>query len=68
MQFLRKINIYLQTGGENQKEIEDFIQSLKVLDNPQLIALLTLKLQQYEKLLKTEDNRAENNNIHDNSE
>ena len=68
MQFLRKINIYLQTGGENQKEIEDFIQSLKVLDNPQLIALLTLKLQQYEKLLKTEDNRTENNNIHDNSE
>lgn len=68
LQFLRKINIYLQTGGENQKEIEDFIQSLKVLENPQLIALLTLKLQQYEKLLKTEDNRTENNNIHDNSE
>ena len=68
LQFLRKINIYLQTGGENQKEIEDFIQSLKVLDNPQLIALLTLKLQQYEKLLEAEANRAENNNIHDNSE
>lgn len=59
---------FLKFNGSNKKEIETFIQSLEVLDNPQLIALLTLKLQQYEKLLEAEANRAENNNIHDNSE
>lgn len=68
LKFLREICIFLKFNGSNKKEIETFIQSLEVLDNPQLIALLTLKLQQYEKLLKTEDNRTENNNIHDNSE
>ena len=68
LKFLREICIFLKFNGSNKKEIETFIQSLEVLDNPQLIALLTLKLQQYEKLLKTEDNRTEDNNIHDNSE
>ncbi|RSJ23888.1 Helix-turn-helix domain protein [Streptococcus intermedius] len=68
LKFLREICIFLKFNGSNKKEIETFIQSLEVLDNPQLIALLTLKLQQYKKLLKTEDNRTENNNIHDNSE
>lgn len=68
LKFLREICIFLKFNGSNKKEIETFVQSLEVLDNPQLIALLTLKLQQYEKLLKTEDNRTENNNIHDNSE
>lgn len=68
LKFLREICIFLKFNGSNKKEIETFIQSLEVLDNPQLIALLTLKLQQYEKLLEVEANRAENNNIHDNSE
>lgn len=68
LKFLREICIFLKFNGSNKKEIETFIQSLEVLDNPQLIALLTLKLQQYEKLLEAEANRAENNNIHDNSE
>ncbi|EHG11939.1 helix-turn-helix domain-containing protein [Streptococcus constellatus] len=68
LKFLREICIFLKFNGSNKKEIETFIQSLEVLDNPQLIALLTLKLQQYKKLLEAEANRAENNNIHDNSE
>ncbi|EKU17959.1 transcriptional activator, Rgg/GadR/MutR family, C-terminal domain protein [Streptococcus intermedius BA1] len=68
LKFLREICIFLKFNGSNKKEIETFIQSLEVLDNPQLIALLTLKLQQYEKLLEAEANRTENNNIHDNSE
>ena len=38
-QFLKKMSIFLQTKGSNQKEIEHFIQSLQVLENPQLIAL-----------------------------
>ena len=68
LKFLREICIFLKFNGSNKKEIETFIQSLEVLDNPQLIALLTLKLQQYKKLLEAEANRTENNNIHDNSE
>ncbi|AGU72086.1 Rgg family transcriptional regulator [Streptococcus constellatus subsp. pharyngis] len=68
LKFLREICIFLKFNGSNKKEIETFIQSIEVLDNPQLIALLTLKLQQYKKLLEAEANRAENNNIHDNSE
>ncbi|MDK8091465.1 Rgg/GadR/MutR family transcriptional regulator [Streptococcus intermedius] len=68
LKFLREICIFLKFNGSNKKEIETFVQSLEVLDNPQLIALLTLKLQQYEKLLEAEANRTENNNIHDNSE
>ena len=38
-QFLKKMSIFLQTKGSNQKEIEHFIQSLQVLENPQLLAL-----------------------------
>ena len=38
-QFLKKMSIFLQTKGSNQKEIENFIQSLQVLENPQLLAL-----------------------------
>ncbi|MDS5814237.1 Rgg/GadR/MutR family transcriptional regulator, partial [Streptococcus pneumoniae] len=41
----------LQTKGSNQKEIERFIQSLQVLENPQLTALFELRLQQYKKLI-----------------
>ncbi len=32
--FKKKMSIFLQTKGSNQKEIEDFIQSLKILENP----------------------------------
>ena len=32
-QFLKK-SIFLQTKGSNRKEIESFIQSLQVLENP----------------------------------
>ena len=38
-QFLKKMKIFLQTKGSNQKEIESFIKSLQVLENPQLLAL-----------------------------
>lgn len=50
-QFLKKMSIFLQTKGSNQKEIEDFIQSLQVLENPQLTALFELRLQQYKDLI-----------------
>ena len=50
-QFLKKMKIFLQTKGSNQKEIEHFIQSLQVLENPQLIALFELRLQQYKELI-----------------
>ena len=33
-QFLKKMSIFLQTKGSNQKEIEHFIQSLQILENP----------------------------------
>lgn len=52
LQFLKKIQVYLQTNGSNQKEIESYIQSLEVLENPQLIALLKLRLKQFRELLK----------------
>ena len=42
---------FFQTKGSNQKEIEHFIQSLQVLENPQLIALFELRLQQYKELI-----------------
>ena len=51
-QFLKKMQIFLQTKGSNQKEIENFIQSLQVLENPQLIALFELRLQQYKELIE----------------
>ncbi|KXT72430.1 Positive transcriptional regulator, MutR family [Streptococcus sp. DD10] len=51
LQFLRKIKLFLETKGSNKKEIEDFIQSLEILENPQLLALLKLKFQQYQVLL-----------------
>ena len=38
-QFLKKMSVFLQTKGSNQKEIEHFIQSLQVLENPQLLPL-----------------------------
>ena len=41
---------FFQTKGSNQKEIEHFIQSLQVLENPQLTALFELRLQQYKEL------------------
>ena len=50
-QFLKKMKIFLQTKGINQKEIESFIQSLQVLENPQLVALFELRLQQYKELI-----------------
>ena len=50
-QFLKKMSIFLQTKGSNQKEIENFIQSLQVLENPQLITLFELRLQQYKELI-----------------
>lgn len=50
-QFLKKMSIFLQTKGNNQKEIEHFIQSLQVLENPQLIALFELRFQQYKELI-----------------
>ena len=42
---------FFQTKGSNQKEIEHFIQSLQVLENPQLIALFELRLKQYKELI-----------------
>ncbi|KXT99039.1 Positive transcriptional regulator, MutR family [Streptococcus oralis] len=50
-QFLKKMNVFLQTKGSNQKEIEHFIQSLQILENPQLTALFELRLQQYKDLI-----------------
>ena len=50
-QFLKKMSIFLQTKESNQKEIEDFIQSLQVLENPQLTDLFELRLQQYKDLI-----------------
>ncbi|HEW7328904.1 TPA: helix-turn-helix domain-containing protein [Streptococcus pneumoniae] len=50
-QFLKKMSIFLQTKGNNQKEIENFIQSLQVLENPQLTSLFELRLQQYKALI-----------------
>ena len=50
-QFLKKMSIFLQTKGSNQKEIEHFIQSLQILENPQLTALFELRLQQYKELI-----------------
>ena len=38
LKFLREICIFLKFNGSNKKEIETFVQSLEVLDNPQLIA------------------------------
>ena len=42
---------FFQTKGSNQKEIEHFIQSLQVLENPQLLALFELRFQQYKELI-----------------
>lgn len=50
-QFLKKMSIFLQTKGSNQKEIEHFIQSLQVLENLQLLALFELRLKQYKELI-----------------
>ncbi len=50
-QFLKKMSVFLQTKGSNQKEIEHFIQSLQILENPQLIALFELRLQQFKELI-----------------
>ena len=50
-QFLKKMSVLLQTKGSNQKEIENFIQSLQVLENPQLAALFELRFQQYKELI-----------------
>ena len=50
-QFLKKMSVFLQTKGRNQKEIEHFIQSLQVLENPQLLALFELRFQQYKELI-----------------
>ena len=51
-QFLKKMSVFLQTKGSNQKEIEHFIQSLQVLENPQLLALFELRLKQYKELIE----------------
>ena len=50
-QFLKKMSVFLQTKGSNQKEIEHFIQTLQVLENSQLIALFKLRLKQYKELI-----------------
>ena len=50
-QFLKKMSVFLQTKGSNQKEIEHFIQSLQILENPQLTALFELRFQQYKALI-----------------
>ena len=50
-QFLKKLSVFLQTKGRNQKEIEHFIQSLQILENPQLSALFELRFQQYKELI-----------------
>ena len=50
-QFFKKMSVFLQTKERNQKEIEHFIQSLQVLENPQLLALFELRLQQYKELI-----------------
>ena len=50
-QFLKKMSIFLQIKGSNQKAIEHFIQSLQILENPQLIALFELRLQQFKELI-----------------
>ena len=47
-QFLKKMSVFLQTK-EEKKEIESYLQSLQVLENPQLIALFELRLQQFKK-------------------
>ena len=50
-QFLKKMSVFLQTKGSNQKEIEYFIQSLQVLENSQLIVLFELRLKQFKELI-----------------
>lgn len=45
------MSVFLQTKGSNQKEIERFIQSLQVLENPQLTSLFELRFQQYKELI-----------------
>ena len=50
-QFLKKMSVFLQTKGGNQKEVEHFIQSLQILENPQLIALFELRFQQYKEFI-----------------
>lgn len=50
-QFLKKMKIFLQTKESNQEEIEHFIQSLQVLENPQLLVLFELRLKQYKELI-----------------
>lgn len=50
-QFLKKLSVFLQTKGSNRKEIEHFIQSLQILENPQLTALFELRFQQYKALI-----------------
>ena len=37
---------------KQSKEIERFIQSLQVLENPQLLALFELRLKQYKELIE----------------
>lgn len=45
------MKIFLQTKESNQEEIEHFIQSLQVLENPQLLVLFELRLKQYKELI-----------------
>ena len=45
------MSVFLQTKGSSQKEIEHFIQSLQVLENPQLISIFELRLKQYKELI-----------------
>ncbi len=48
----KEMSIFLQTKGNNQKEIEHFIQSLQVLENPIIDkALFELCFQQYKELI-----------------
>ena len=51
MAVFKEMSIFLQTKGNNQKEIEHFIQSLQILENPQLTAIFELRLQQYKELI-----------------
>ena len=50
-QFFKKMSVFLQTKERKQKEIESYLQSLQVLENPQLTALFELRLQQFKELI-----------------
>ncbi|GGE24590.1 transcriptional regulator [Streptococcus himalayensis] len=52
LKFLVYVKDFIERNGKNKKEIENFIQSLELLNNEQLVALLRMKLTQYELTLR----------------